>query len=293
LRDESPEEVEEARANYSALVAACDEYLGRLLDYFDEHDLWKDTTIIMTSDHGFLLGEHDWFGKNRMPFYNEICNIPLVVYHPDHADKGGQRRKSLTQAIDTMPSIVDLFGIAIPENALGHSVFRLLDEDKSKHEACIYGMFGGAINITDGRYTYFRYPRTGAGTELSEYTLMPTRLRHRFEPEEFDGAEMAGPMAYSKGAKVMKIPASSSRNDGVLKGAPLGDAYDALYDLENDPGQINPIEDEAVKAELLQKMADILRANSAPSVYYKRFGLPCAADAKSGAANKLETENIA
>jgi arylsulfatase A-like enzyme len=37
----------------------CDHLLGRLLDYFDEHDLWKDTALVVTTDHGFLLGEHD------------------------------------------------------------------------------------------------------------------------------------------------------------------------------------------------------------------------------------------
>ena len=42
----------------------CDAYFGRLLDYFDAHDLWRDTALILTTDHGFLLGEHDWWGKN-------------------------------------------------------------------------------------------------------------------------------------------------------------------------------------------------------------------------------------
>ena len=52
---ERPEEIAEIRANYAALVAMCDEYFGRLLDYFDAHDLWKDTCLILTTDHGFLL----------------------------------------------------------------------------------------------------------------------------------------------------------------------------------------------------------------------------------------------
>ena len=39
----------------------------------------------MTTDHGFMLAEHDWWGKNRMPFYDEIAQIPLMIWHPDFA----------------------------------------------------------------------------------------------------------------------------------------------------------------------------------------------------------------
>ena len=82
---ESPDEIAELRANYAALVALCDEQLGRLLDYMDAHDLWRDTALVLSTDHGFMLSEHDWWGKNRMPFYDEISRIPLLAWHPDCA----------------------------------------------------------------------------------------------------------------------------------------------------------------------------------------------------------------
>jgi len=58
------------RASYFALVAACDHYLGTLLDAFDRHNLWEDTYLVLTTDHGLLLGEKEFLGKNRPPFYN-------------------------------------------------------------------------------------------------------------------------------------------------------------------------------------------------------------------------------
>ena len=54
--DELPAEANELRANYYAIVSLCDFLLGQLLDYFDAHDLWKDTALFVTTDHGFLLG---------------------------------------------------------------------------------------------------------------------------------------------------------------------------------------------------------------------------------------------
>ena len=61
--DHSADEIAEIRANYAALLTMCDEYFGRLLDYFDKHDMWRDTALILSTDHGFLLPEHALWGK--------------------------------------------------------------------------------------------------------------------------------------------------------------------------------------------------------------------------------------
>ena len=87
--EDLPAENEELRANYYATVAHCDALLGRLLDQFDEHNMWDDTVLIVTTDHGFLLGEHDFWAKNRMNIYEEIAHIPLFVHHPAHAAADG------------------------------------------------------------------------------------------------------------------------------------------------------------------------------------------------------------
>src|SRR5690606_38492340 len=101
-QEESGLEVQELRANYAALLSMCDFYLGRFIDYMDEHDLWRNTAVVLTPDHGFLWAEHDWWCKNRMPFYNEISRIPLMVHHPDFASQAATRRKALTQTMDIM-----------------------------------------------------------------------------------------------------------------------------------------------------------------------------------------------
>ena len=116
---EPQDQIDELRANYFALLTLCDELLGRMLDYFDEHDLWKDTALILTTDHGFLLGEHDWWAKNRMPLYEEISHIPLFVHHPAFAGQAGTRRNSLTQTIDLMPTFCELFGADDPGRGAG------------------------------------------------------------------------------------------------------------------------------------------------------------------------------
>lgn len=64
---ETREEVEHCKYEYAALLSMCDAYLGKVMDTMDECDLWQDTMLIVTTDHGFLFGEHDWWAKNIMP----------------------------------------------------------------------------------------------------------------------------------------------------------------------------------------------------------------------------------
>ncbi|WP_348272229.1 sulfatase [Ensifer sp. Root278] len=112
--DELPEECEELRANYYAVIALCDFLIGQLLDYFDAHDLWRETALVVTTDHGFLLGEHDFWAKNRMNMYEEIVHIPLFLHDPRRPGRAGTRRSALTQTIDLAPTFLDLFGRPLP-----------------------------------------------------------------------------------------------------------------------------------------------------------------------------------
>lgn len=68
---EPREAVEHCRYEYAALLSMCDANLGKILDFMDENDMWKDTMLIVNTDHGFLLGEHDCWAKSVHPFYNE------------------------------------------------------------------------------------------------------------------------------------------------------------------------------------------------------------------------------
>ncbi|HEY5637735.1 MAG TPA: sulfatase [Burkholderiales bacterium] len=275
--EENALEVAELRANYAALLSMCDEYFGRLLDYLDRHDMWKDTAVVLTTDHGFLLAEHDWWGKNRMPFFNEIAHIPLLMYHPGLAGKAGQRRRALTHTTDIMPTLLELFGISPPATVEGHSLLPMMEEDRAVREAALYGMFGAGTNITDGRYTYFRYPEDMSRQDLYEYTLMPMHQKSLFPIEELRQATLVNDFAFTQGVPLLKVPAR--RN---LKGQPVGhigqgggyeDTTTVLYDLDKDPEQQHPFRDTAIEARFLRLMGELMRKNEAPPEAFVRLGL--------------------
>src|SRR6185437_13070689 len=174
--DEVLDESEELRANYYALVSMCDSLLGELLDYFDVHKLWKDTALVVTTDHGFLLGEHDFWAKNRMNLYEEVAHIPLFLHHPLHASAAGMRRQVLTQTPDIAPTFLDLFGVAPPAEMQGRSLLPLLADNGGGRDGLLFGYFGGAVNVADGRYTYHRFPADLHAQDIFQYTLMPTHI---------------------------------------------------------------------------------------------------------------------
>lgn len=97
--------LEHIRCEYAALLSMCDRNLGRILDLMDRYDLWKDTMLIVNTDHGFLLGEHDWWAKAGMPYYNEIARTPLFVWDP-RVGVSGERRGSLVQMQDLAPTLL-------------------------------------------------------------------------------------------------------------------------------------------------------------------------------------------
>lgn len=272
---ESAGEVEEIRANYAALVAMCDEYFGRLLDFFDAHDLWADTALVVSTDHGFLLGEHECWGKNLMPVFDEQARIPLMIYHPGHARHGGERRAALTQTVDLMPTFLDMYGLEIPGEVRGMSLLPLMDGGAALHDTVIYGYFGAACNITDGRYTYFRYPEDMSADALHEYTLMPTRMHQRFPVAQLTDMTLQPPFDFTKGISTLKVRPAANRNGrpGVMEGRDYIDTVTALYDTQADPGQNRPVDDPAVEARLVAEMIRHFRLLDAPAEMYDRFGL--------------------
>jgi arylsulfatase A-like enzyme len=261
---ETPEEVQHIRYEYAALVSMCDAYLGKVLDLMDELQLWDDTLLIVNTDHGFLLGEHDWWAKNLQPFYEEIAHPPLFIWDP-RAPRPGTRCDALVQMIDMPATLLEFFGVPLPKDMLGVPLRDALATNASVREAAIFGMHGGHLNITDGRYVYMRAPTAAENSPLYEYTLMPTHMRYRFDVEELQDITLAEPFSFTKGCRVMKIAGrswASAHQFGTL-----------LFDLTTDPNQTQPLQDAAVEERMTHLLVQLLQQNDAPAEQYRRLGL--------------------
>jgi arylsulfatase A-like enzyme len=264
---ETDEAVARCRREYAALLSLCDESLGRVLDTMDRLNLWEDTLLIVGTDHGFLLGEHEWWAKCKMPFYNEIARTPFFVWDP-RSGKSGERCDALVQLIDLPPTLLDLFEVDIPASMRGRSLATVMDEGAAFREAALFGMFGSHLNITDGRYVLMQAPATES--ELNEYTLMPTRMRRRFTRSEMTGCELLPAQPYSNGFPVLKVPSAATMPTGSGSLAPL---ETMLFDRAKDPQQNAPFRDAAIEQRLKALAFRLLVENEAPAEVFARYGL--------------------
>jgi arylsulfatase A-like enzyme len=263
---ESQDQVQHVRFEYAALVSMCDHYLGQVLDLMDQYGLWDDTMLIVNTDHGFLLGEHDWWAKCVQPFYNEVARAPLFIWDP-RSGCSGERRTALVQTIDLPATLLDYFGQALPADMQGVALRETIADDRPVREAALFGLHGGHVNVTDGRYVYMRGPSSPANQPLYEYTLMPTHMRARFGVEELQAIELAGPFPFSKGCRTLKIPARDGSWRDVYQFGTL------LFDLKSDPGQERPLDAPDVERHMVDLLVGLMRANDAPEGQFARLGL--------------------
>ncbi|WP_374946199.1 sulfatase-like hydrolase/transferase [Agreia sp.] len=260
---ESSDRVAQARDAYKALVSMCDRSLGRVLDMMDELDLWSDTMLLVTTDHGYLLGEHGWWSKTIQPWFNELVHLPGFLWDP-RSPRPGERSGDLTQTIDIAPTLLSFFDLDPASDMQGRP---LSPAQASEHrDGVLFGGHGGHVNVTDGRYVYMRASASSSNEPLEDFTLMPTHMRSRFSVEELSDIELAAPFGFTKGVRPLKIPATSLINPHTFGSL--------LFDLESDPGQLNPLDDDGNELRMIDLLVRLMRESEAPASQFERLGVP-------------------
>lgn len=111
--------------NFLRCVMSLDRSIGQIMQTLRELDLEKNTVVVFLSDHGYLWGEHGLGGKWLL--YEESIRIPLIIRGPGIAHRmRGEKLPHLALNIDIAPTLIDLAGIAIPEEMDGVSLKPLL-----------------------------------------------------------------------------------------------------------------------------------------------------------------------
>jgi len=121
-------ELQHCRHLYAGEVSLVDRWIGFLLERVEDLGLLDETVIIITSDHGFYLGEHGYIGKSiirglqhqPLPLYPEVFRVPLIVRLP--GGRGARRSQALAQPVDFMPTILELLEVPVPETVQGKSL---------------------------------------------------------------------------------------------------------------------------------------------------------------------------
>ncbi|WEK04508.1 MAG: sulfatase [Candidatus Devosia phytovorans] len=262
LAQATQEELAFVRAQYGAKLTMTDHWFGKLLETMDEQDLWKDTMVVVTTDHGHDLADRFGYGK-QFPHFDSHANIPLMIWHPDHSGQG-RSVVGLTSTVDLFATVLAGGGVDLPSGTHSRSILPMITSDDDGRDVLLYGTFGQGLCCTDGEWTLIQPPNR----ELPVYaysSMVPTTIIPPDQP--------IGSGHYIPGVDIpqWKIPFTVDRPSDRR---PL-DSETLLYNRKADPGQRDNLvtsEPEQL-ARMRTLMADTLRSLGAPSELFTRLGL--------------------
>jgi arylsulfatase A-like enzyme len=194
-----------------------------LIDYLKAHGLLKNTIIIYTSDQGFYLGEHNWFDKRFM--YEESFRTPLIISYPGHI-KPGTKCYAMVQNIDYAPTFLKLAGIKQLKAMSGLPLEPLFTgKTPANWRKSLY-------------YHYYDYPtfhmvRKHDGVRTERYKLI-----HFYGKGGLKGA--TSKYQTTPGTTEYGVLQMLDKTGYITHNDPDLDTYE-LYDLKNDPHELNNI----------------------------------------------------
>ncbi|MEJ2745385.1 MAG: sulfatase [bacterium] len=131
-------ELEELRGLYDSAVRLADTNLCNLFAMLKKEDVFENSIIIITADHGEELQDHGHFLHFQL--YEEVFRVPLIIRIPRKPAKAEPRIKEpqripgLVSLVDIFPTALDCLGISYPENQVqGQSLLPVLRGRKSAH----------------------------------------------------------------------------------------------------------------------------------------------------------------
>lgn len=164
-----------AVGGYYAAVSYMDKQVGKVLDALEASNAADNTLVIFTSDHGFHLGEHDFWAK--VSLRDESSKVPLIISGP------GIRPAvcdSLVELLDLYPTTAKLCGLEVQKRLQGRDISPLLSNPASKvrdEVFCVAPMRNGFL-VRDKQWSYIQYKTDGSnGVEL--YNLADDPGQHR------------------------------------------------------------------------------------------------------------------
>ena len=171
---------------YAGEVAYTDHCIGQVLDKLKELGLYDSTLVIITSDHGEMLGEHGEVEHGYF-IYQSAIRVPLIFKLPRSSES--QRISRLVGIVDIVPTICNMLGITVPQDVQGQDLSPYFNgkspDDADRHVYCetIKPLELGAnslLGIVNNRFKYIQTTRP----ELYDLIKDPTESNNLVETQQ-------------------------------------------------------------------------------------------------------------
>ncbi|MHA1293187.1 MAG: sulfatase [Promethearchaeota archaeon] len=275
-----------------------DRWIGKIFEKMDQYNLWKNTMVILTTDHGHALAEPEKKIKQYakgFPIFEDVANIPLIIYHPEI--EGKKRIKtSFSTIVDIRATILDVLGAKESKSLMcdGKSLIPILKGKKEKiRDHIIYGQFGTGVHLTTWNTTYIRgfdgskplfwyssiFPMIMSPGVISGYGEI-YGIKIKYEIAEKMVEQMAKKVEsgfFIPGIKIphWKIPIPSIFFSGGFSGMSQKQNY--LFDRKEDPGFQNNLagtkEGEALEKMMIAKLIEVMKEEGCPPEQFARLML--------------------
>ena len=157
---------------YHACVSFIDAQIAFVLDAVRRNGHWDDTIVVLTSDHGYLLGEKFMWGKVML--FEQCDRVPLIIRAPGQT-KPGSRSKGLVELVDLFPTLAQLCEVGPPENLQGRSLVGMLRDPETPGKEVAYTVVSRGADLGKAiRTQRWRYTRWPVGEELYDLEYDPT-----------------------------------------------------------------------------------------------------------------------
>jgi uncharacterized sulfatase len=164
----------EMKRAYHAGTSFTDAQVGKLLDALDRLRLSANTVVIFIGDHGYHLGEREWWNKNTLFEYS--CRAPMIVVAPE-TKSAGKASPRTVEFVDIYPTLLDLCGLDRPSGLAGRSLRPLLDSPEAPLSKPAFtqvqrGKVAGRTVRTE-RWRYTEWDDGKQGVELYDHDNDP------------------------------------------------------------------------------------------------------------------------
>ena len=178
---------------YYATISFVDAQVGRLMAALDRLGLVDNTIVVLWSDHGYHLGEHNGIWQKRTLF-EQASRTPLIIRAPG-ARGNGTACTRIVEFVDIYPTLTDLAGLKPPKGLEGRSLRPLLDNPLAKWDGhAITQVLRPADqrlakpvmgrSIRTGRWRYTDWAEGNSGVELYDHASDPMEFNNlALEPD--------------------------------------------------------------------------------------------------------------
>ena len=150
--DQFPDNQKRMWSGYLATVTYMDEQIGRILQSLKELGLEKQTAVIFTSDHGYLLGEHHFWQKGNLR--EEVTRIPLIIRSPG---KPSGISSSIVELVDLFPTACELTSLPIPDSVEGISLVPVLAKQDVQIKQSALSFVPNGTSLRTKKWSYMKY----------------------------------------------------------------------------------------------------------------------------------------